>query len=302
MSELGGIFVDVLGPVMIVVGAGFLIGRKLAVDAGALARIAYWVLGPAFIYDILSSADLGAGLVLRLVGATVATMAVAGVIVGVAARLLGGSFPVASAAVLTTIYGNVGNFGLAIIVFTFGEGALPLAGIVLLPIHILGFVVGVIAAGAQRVSPWAAVGRALSAPMTLAVIPAMAVNVGDVELPLWLDRPIGLVSAALIPMMLITLGVQLAGMKRPRFDAALLVPTVGKLAVVPVVAAAVAAILGLEGTAAGVLVLQSAMPSAVFTSLVALEHDLVPDLVTTIVLGTTMTSVVSLPVVIALVL
>jgi malate permease and related proteins len=68
------------------------------------------------------------------------------------------------------------------------------------------------------------------------------------------------------------------------------------------VAAAVATAVGLDGTPAGVLVLQSAMPAAVFTSLVALEHGLEADLVTSIVVVTTLVSLVTLPVVIALVL
>ena len=311
MTELAGVIVDVLGPVVLVVGAGFVAGRRLGVEAGSLARLAYWIVGPVFIYDVLSSADLEAALVLRLVAATVATMAVSGAVAGLVARGLGRAFGVAAAIVLTTIYGNVGNFGLAIVAFTFGEEALPLAGVVLLPVHVIGVVVGVAAASVQRVSPWTALRAGLVAPMTLAAVPALIVNLGDVSLPLSLQRPIDLVGAALIPLMLLTLGVQLAGMRRIRADGSaggeggavtMGVPVVGKLVVAPVVAAAVATAVGLDGTPAGVLVLQSAMPTAVFTSLVALEHGLEADLVTSIVVVTTLASLVTLPVVIALVL
>ncbi len=55
-----------------------------------------------------------------------------------------------------------------------------------------------------------------------------------------------------------------------------------------------------DGLPAGVVILQFAMPPAVFTALIALEHDLVPDLVTTTVLAGTVASVLTLPVVIAL--
>ena len=72
-------------------------------------------------------------------------------------------------------------------------------------------------------------------------------------------------------------------------------------AAAPALAWAAAGLLGLTGTPAGVVILQSAMPAAVFTALIALEHDLVPDLTTTIVLTGTLASVVTLPVVIALV-
>jgi predicted permease len=43
------------------------------------------------------------------------------------------------------------------------------------------------------------------------------------------------------------------------------------------------------------------MPAAVFTALIAIEHDLEPELVTTIVLESTVASAVTLSVVLALV-
>ncbi len=228
-------------------------------------------------------------------------MAVVGVLVGVGARLLGRPRPAASAGVMTSIYGNVGNFGLAIVAFTFGDGALPLAGIVLLTVNITGLIVGVGAATSLTAPPWRAVRMALTAPMTLAVPPAVAVNVTNWEMPLWLDRPVSLLAGALIPVMLVTLGVQIAGMQRPQVNADVAMPLVAKLVAAPLLAWAAVGILGLTGVPAGVVILQSAMPAAVFTALIALEHDLVPDLTTTIVLTGTLASVVTLPVVIALV-
>lgn len=50
-----------------------------------------------------------------------------------------------------------------------------------------------------------------------------------------------------------------------------------------------------------VLILQMAMPAAVFTSLIALEHDMEPDFVTSVVLIGTLLSIVSLPLVISVI-
>jgi predicted permease len=117
---------------------------------------------------------------------------------------------------------------------------------------------------------------------------------------LWVDRPVSLIAGALIPVMLLTLGIQLADMKAPKVGLDLALPIGAKLVVAPLVAAVAATLLNLGGTETGVVVLQSAMPAAVFTALVALEHDLEPELVTTTVLVGTLVSVVTLPVVIAL--
>ncbi|MEE9414743.1 MAG: AEC family transporter, partial [Acidimicrobiales bacterium] len=59
--------------------------------------------------------------------------------------------------------------------------------------------------------------------------------------------------------------------------------------------------LGLSGDERGVVVIQSAMPPAVFTMVVAMEHDLEPERVTANLVNMTLLSLVTLPVVLALV-
>ncbi len=294
------VLADILLPVFVIVGIGAISARRLSLDTQTLSKLAYWVVGPAFVFDILAGADLGAALVGKVVGASLAAMAATGVVAAVAARLSGASNPTTAATVLTSIYGNVGNFGLAIVAFTFGTEALGLAGVVLIVVNVVGIVVGVAAARWEQHGVVSAVRRALTAPMTLAAVPALAVNAGGWMLPLWADRAVGLLAAALIPLMLLTLGVQLAGMRSPKPSLDTVRALVVKLAVAPAAAAVAATAIGLEGSDAGVVILQFAMPPAVFTALIALEHDLVPDLVTTTVLAGTLASVLTLPVVIAL--
>lgn len=300
MAELLRIFVEILGPVALLVAVGVVAGTRLTFDPSTLAKLAYWILGPAFIFNILASADLGPGLIVRVVGATLTAMATTGVLVALAGRLTGRSYEAGAAGVLTSVYGNVGNFGLAIVAFTFGEGALALAGVVLLVVNIVGLIVGVAAASSRGASALQTAKAAFSAPMVLAVPPAVIVNATDVVLPVWLWRPIALLSGALIPVMLLTLGVQLAGMHFPRIGLDMATPIAAKLVLAPALAAVAVSAFGLEGRPAGVVILQSAMPAAVFTALIALEHDLAPQLVTTIVLTGTVLSMATLPLVIFL--
>ncbi len=300
MTQLARILVDILVPVFLLVGVGAVAGRRLGLDSRPFAKIAYWILGPVFVFDILARADLSADLVARVVGASVLAMAAVGLVAVGAGRVLRRPPDVVAAGLTTSVYGNVGNFGLAIVVFTFGEQALALAGIVLLVVNVVGLVVGVAAANWEEQGGLVALRRALGAPMTLAALPAVVVNTTDATLPLWLGRATGLVAGALIPMMLLTLGIQLSEMGIPRLSGDVVRTLVIKLAAAPAVAAGAVWGAGLVGVPAGVVVLQFAMPPAVFTALIALEHDLAPDLVTTTVLAGTLVSVVTLPVVIAL--
>ena len=301
MRDLVPIFIDILVPVFVLVGVGYLLGPRLEIDARSLARSAYYVFAPAFIFQVLSKADLEADVVLRVVG----SLALTSVIAGVAALALGRIFrrpaKVTAALILVAVYGNVGNFGLPVVTFAFGEDALPLAGVAFLTVNLLAFLIGVTAATWHRSSPLQALGTAFRTPALLVVLPAVLVNAGDVALPLFAERSIGLLADAMIPVMLMTLGIQLAAMGRPTigFDVAL--GSSLRLLLAPALTAVFALVFGLDGTAAGITIVQSAMPAAVFTSIIAIEHDLMPVLVTTTVLFTTVASALTLTAVLLIV-
>jgi hypothetical protein len=301
VRDLVPIFIDILVPVFVLVGVGYLLGPRLEIDARSLARSAYYVFAPAFIFQVLSKADLEADVVLRVVG----SLALTSVIAGVAALALGRIFrrpaKVTAALILVAVYGNVGNFGLPVVTFAFGEEALPLAGVAFLTVNLLAFLIGVTAATWHRSSPLQALGTAFRTPALLVVLPAVLVNAGDVALPLFAERSIGLLADAMIPVMLMTLGIQLAAMGRPTigFDVAL--GSSLRLLLAPALTAVFALVFGLDGTAAGITIVQSAMPAAVFTSIIAIEHDLMPELVTTTVLFTTVASALTLTAVLLIV-
>lgn len=294
------VLVDVLVPVFAVVAVGYLLARTVKIEPPALATIAYWVLGPIFIFDVLATAELDPSVVGKVVGSTVATMAVIGALAAVTMKVAGIGFSKLAATVLTSIHGNVGNFGLAICAFAFGAEVLPIAGIVMVTTNTVGIITGVGLATSRHQSILKAMLTGIASPLAIAVLPALVVNVTNTTLPLWLDRPVSLLAAALIPVMLLTLGVQIAGMPRRLPSPLITVPIGMKLIAAPVVAVLAVGLFQLTGMASSVVVLQAAMPAAVFTSLIALEHDLEPDYVTSVVLIGTLVSVITLPVVIAL--
>jgi predicted permease len=122
--------------------------------------------------------------------------------------------------------------------------------------------------------------------------------VGGYELPEWIANTVEMLGGLMIPLMLIALGHTLAGLKVKRLPFAALWGFV-RLVVGFAVALAVVASLGLEGTARGVLILQGAMPAAVFSYLFAARYDRAPDDVAGIVLLSTLFSMVTLPFVVA---
>ncbi|MGA1052858.1 MAG: AEC family transporter, partial [Ilumatobacteraceae bacterium] len=81
----------------------------------------------------------------------------------------------------------------------------------------------------------------------------------------------------------------------PRVDLDVARSLVAKLVVQPLVAIPIVAALGLSGVAGGAVVLQAAMPAAVFTAVIAIELDSRPDETAVIVMAGTIASVLTLP-------
>lgn len=298
--QLVTIFLDILLPVFTLVAIGALVGPRLQLEARTLSKLSYYVLVPAFIFNVFSGADIEPRLAATMAGYIIAVTLV-GVIVSYAvARLLGAGPQLAAAYILVAAFGNVGNFGLPVIRFKLGEEALLAASVYFLIANTFGFVVGVMAAtwrkGDNRL---AAVWKAFSTPGVVAVAPAFLVNWLDLPVPLFVERSIGLMAEALIPMMLLTLGIQLAAMGRPTIGRHVVAISGVRLLAGPLAAVLVAAMMGLSGIARDAGIIQASMPAAVLTSLIALEHDLLPDFVTTVVLFSTLASAVTLTVVLA---
>jgi hypothetical protein len=131
------------------------------------------------------------------------------------------------------------------------------------------------------------------------VVPvAVFFNWSQTELPLILGRPIELLAGALIPTMLLALGVQLAsaGIPRPNWD--MLIASSIRLIVSPLLAITLAGPFGLNEPGRelerNVGILQASMPVAVLVSIIATEYDMDPAFVTATVLFSTLASIFTL--------
>ena len=295
------IFVTVITPVFGLVIIGYFAGPRLKLEARTLSRSAYFLFIPAFVFDVISKARVEAGELGRMVLfglAIVAATAFLGVMVAAALRR---PKPVIAAFALIASFGNVGNFGLPLIEFRLGHEALIPATIYFLTISLAAFVVGVGAAGYVRGGGLSAALSVLKTPALLAVPPALFFARTGVAIPLPLERIIGLLAAAMIPVMLVALGVQLATSTGLRLEKDVWIVSAVRLLGGPLLAAGLALAFGVTGVSRATAIVQSGMPAAVLTSIIALEYDLLPDFVTSTVLFSTLSSVLTLTILLALV-
>ena len=301
LYQLIDIFVTVITPVFALVIIGYAAGPRLGLDARTLSRMAYYAFIPAFVFDVISKARVEAGELGRMVAYGMAIVVATAGLGFLAARLLRRPARMAAAYVLIAAFGNVGNFGLPLIEFRLGAAARVPATVYFLVISLTAFVIGVAAANVVRGGRMTALLAVLKTPALLAMVPALFFANANVAIPLPIERVITLLAAAMIPTMLVALGVQLSTNTGIRLEADVVFASAVRLLGGPLAAAVLALLLGMTGLARSTAIIQSGMPAAVLTSIIALEYDLIPDFVTSTVLFSTLASVITLTVLLAIV-
>ncbi len=187
------------------------------------------------------------------------------------------------------MFANTGNMGLPIILFAFGEPGLALGISYFAVSALLVFILGpAIAAGTAKPA------EVLKIPLVWAVIAALAVKFSGLTVFPWLFNTLDLLGGFAIPLMLITLGVSLAGLKVKSLPRSVALSAL-RLVMGFGVGWGTAAVLGYEGAARGVLIIECTMPVAVFNYLYAQLHDNRPEEVAGIVLVSTTLSFLTLP-------
>lgn len=300
-AQLLSVFLDVVAPVFAIVAIGWALGPRLGLEARTLSRTAYYVLVPAFTFDVISRSDVPLASAGRMAAYAVVTHLSFGLLAFVLARLLGRSREVTAAWVMLSVFGNVGNFGLALITFRLGDAALAPATIYFIVILLTSFVVCVGIAAWTRGGGLSAVTSVFKTPALLVAVPAFLVSGAHVEVPLLVSRTVGLLGAAMIPTMLFVLGVQLAETKalRPTSDVAIVAAL--RLVLAPAVAWGLASPFGLSGLERASGILQAGMPAAILVAIIATEYAIEPRFVTTAVLLSTVLSLPTLTVILSLV-
>ncbi|MCA9944315.1 MAG: AEC family transporter [Anaerolineales bacterium] len=301
IAQLAEIFFNVITPVFALVIIGYVAGPRLGLNARTLSRFAYFILIPCFVFNIIATAEFDLAVAGKMVlFIWVVELACAGLGFAVA-KILRRSAQMTAAYVLIATFGNVGNFGLPLIEFRLGPEALLPATIYFLAIVVIAFVIGVGVASFAKGGSLAAMTAVLKTPALMAMVPAVLVNVANITPPLLVSRTTGLLAGAMVPTMLVALGVQLSEVKQIRLSRDVWFASGVRLLGGAALSLLIVIPFGLSGVERGAGVFQAAMPTAVLASIIALEHDLLPDFVTTAVLFSTIASVVTLTLLLAFV-
>ncbi|GGM16929.1 hypothetical protein GCM10011534_43650 [Pseudooceanicola nanhaiensis] len=289
-------------PLFALICLGFLLARRGFPDAGfwpAAERINYFILFPALLVSSLADAPLRDPEILRLGGAAIVTILVASALLALARRARGTPAARFGPALQGLIRFNT-YLGLAITTSLAGSTGVERAAVYLAVAVPLVNVLSIMALTGGNAGIGGLVRTVLRNPLILACLAGMALALSGIGLPWGTGRFLSLVGQGSLPLGLLCVGAAL----QPRALRQDIVTLAGngalRLLAMPVLAAGVALLFGLEGPAALVLVVFSAMPTAptayVLTRQLGGDGTLMAGLVT----FQTLAAVLTIPVVLTL--
>lgn len=245
------------------------------------------VAGPCLVVSALAGLDMQPGAIEAMAAASIAAILVSlalGWLITKAAGHAGNGLAPAMA------FGNTGNLGLSVAIFAFGDQGLALGAV----FFVISFIASVTIAPALFAAG-APLKTLATSPLVHAGAAGWILFATGANLPAWLDATLTSLGAITIPLMLISLGYTLSGVRVAGLAAAL--PwSAARLAVGAGAGLAATAGLGLDGLAASVLILQSSMPTGVFIYVLAEAHGGPAETIAGVILLSTLLFAIGLPV------
>lgn len=293
-SVLASTFANNILPIILLSGAGFVLGKLLQVDPRSLGRVVFYIFSPVLIFDLLLKNHLEFGeaaIVIAFVLCFLLLMGTLTLLTGIFLKL---ERPALVSILITTMFANTGNYGLPLVSFAFGEQALSYAGIYFITTTLLFYTFGVVVASLGHMDFKEAILGLFKIPTLYAVLLAILINLWKIEIPVPVARAVELAANGTIPLMLILLGVQLTQVGFSGSQRAMQLSVSFRLVLAPLMALLFAALFGLQGFSRQASVTEASMPSMVSATVLATEYNLDFKLVTAVVFISTLLSPLTL--------
>ncbi len=290
------VLVNVVLPVFLVFAAGYLLQKKANPEIKTLSDAVFCVLLPCLVFRTLYAADLPGTLKTIALFQLVLTASLI-VVVRLVVLLCRLSKGAESALLLTVVFMNAGNYGMPFNLFAFGPAGFELAVTFFVFQSVLMNSLGVWLASRHRFGSRRAFRSVLSLPVAWAGVAGAAWQLTGLAVPSFLFKTVDLLAGAATPLVMLLLGMQLARIRPSRLTPGpVVLGALLRLAVSPFIAfLLIRFVFPVEGLPAKILLVQSAMPTAVVTTLLAVQYEVEPETVSAITLATTLLSVLTLP-------
>jgi len=283
---------EVIFPVFFIIGIGYYLGKKDSdFDTKFITNFASNIGSPAMIFYIVTTTGVTFGVFIEyFIYSLILIFAFA--IIGVFILLILKKDFLRELPPL--ILPNTGNMGIPICLFAYGTQGLGIASAITSVVILLHFTLNVFLA--KKSFSFDVV---LKSPSAYAVLISILYLYLDLKVPKFIENTTFLITYATIFLILMSLGVALTRLKVYSIKSSITLSIV-RVIIGPVIGFVLINTFNLTGFAAGTLLIQCSMPSAVLTYLVASIHspkNIVDSISSTIVTSTIM-SFVTVPLVV----
>ena len=279
-------------PVLLAVMLGFFIAKtNRPFDKKTITFLVGMIGTPVLIFYNLSHTTVDPGALAVVGGATLIAVGCFLLIGAIVLRLAG--LP-ANVYLPSLSFPNTGNLGLPLSFYAFGEVGLNYAIAIFAVVAISNHTIGqTISAGTGK---WRNV---LTNPVIPAVILGIIVFAFQLSLPVWLDNTLEILSGLTIPLMLLMLGTSLATIPVTTLSRSSWL-SVLRISMGMAAGFGIATLFGFTGPARGAFVLQCSMPVAVYNYVYSQMYDRDPEEIASFVVVSTIVSVISVPLLLAI--
>ena len=282
---------EVIFPVFFVIGVGYYLGKKNPkFDTNFITNFAGNIGTPAMIFYTVTTTGITLNIFVHYF---VYALIMIGGFAGIGLVALFFLKKDLSMELPPLILPNTGNMGVPICLFAYGTQGLGVASAVASVIILFHFTLGVFLAKKKF-----SFDIVIKSPPVYAIIISVFFLYYQIETPLFLENTTFLLTYATIFLVLMSLGIALTRFKFSLKDSIVL--SLCRVILGPLVAFLIIYQFNLTGLAAGVLLIQSAMPSAILNYLVGSMYSpkkVVDSIASTIVVSTLM-SFITIPIVV----
>jgi predicted permease len=302
VKALPAILYNNIVPVFIAIGLGYTLERRLKIEIKSVSRTIFYALTPCLVFSSLVQSTVSGGEFWDIASFEILITLVVALIAWGMARALRFDRAMESAFLLATLFVNAGNYGLSVNQLAFGDEALARAIICFAVSSLLMNTAGVYLASRGTAKAGDALLNVFKVPIVYAVLLAILVKLMNLTVtgsPVF--EAVEMVGKGAVPLMLLLLGMQLARTPLAQGIRTAGLATLIRLAVAPLIAFPLASLLSLTGSTLQACVVEASMPTAVTTTVLAIEFDARPEFVTSVVFLSTLASPLTLTLIIALV-
>ena len=187
---------------------------------------------------------------------------------------------------------NTGNMGIPICLFAYGTLGMGVAAAISSVVVLLHFTLNIFLASKKF-----DVLVIAKSPSFYAILITVALLYFEIEAPTFVLNTVMLLGYAMIVLILMSLGIALTQLKVFSLKHSV-ISSVGRVIIGPIVGFIIIELFNLSGFAAGVLLIQSSMPSAILTYLIASMYspkEIVDSIASTVVVSTLL-SIITVPI------